>query len=151
MYFASSTCSTRLRQAFLFERVKAEFRPCRAVVQSMNTACSDVALGFHSALCQAATLTRDRSFRLIAFFHASLQMMTRINRMVAYDYASASTTLEMNEKKQIPSIATRLTAEVFFKPKRKDEISLRVRKHVTLRKCHFCASTCFLNHRTLIN
>ena len=60
-------------------------------------------------------------------------MMTRINRMVAFDYASSSNNDSMNEKKQIPSIATRLTAEVFFKPKRK-EISLQVSSNM-LKNC----------------
>ena len=43
--------------------------------------------------------------------------MTRVNRMVAYQFASSSNDKEFDQKKQIPSIATRLTAEVYFTPK----------------------------------
>ena len=44
--------------------------------------------------------------------------MTRVNRMMAYDFESNTSNEDFNEKKQIPSIATRLTAEVYFKPKK---------------------------------
>lgn len=40
------------------------------------------------------------------------QIMTRVNRMTAYEFQSSSA--KMNKKKQIPSITTRLTAEVYF-------------------------------------
>ena len=44
--------------------------------------------------------------------------MTRVNRMVAFDFQSSARDPNYDKKKQIPSIATRLTAEVYFKPKR---------------------------------
>ena len=37
--------------------------------------------------------------------------------MVAYDFESSSENEAFDQKKQIPSIATRLTAEVYFTPK----------------------------------
>jgi len=44
--------------------------------------------------------------------------MTRVNRMMAYDFQSATDKKQYHGKKQIPSIATRLTAEVYFLPKK---------------------------------
>ncbi|XP_076824144.1 uncharacterized protein LOC143470121 [Clavelina lepadiformis] len=46
-----------------------------------------------------------------------MQMMTRVNRLVAYDFESATDDPTWNKKKQIPSVSTRLTAELFFHPK----------------------------------
>lgn len=48
-----------------------------------------------------------------------MQIMTRVNRMVAYDFMSYSKqSLYFHEKKQIPSIVTRLTSEVYFRNKK---------------------------------
>ena len=44
--------------------------------------------------------------------------MTRVNRMMAYEFESSTAKKEYDGKKQIPSIATRLTAEVYFPPKK---------------------------------
>lgn len=54
-----------------------------------------------------------------------MQIMTRVNRMVAYDFISYSTqNLYFHEKKQIPSIVTRLTSEVFFRNKKQRSLPL---------------------------
>ena len=37
---------------------------------------------------------------------------------MAYEFESSTSTKEYDGKKQIPSIATRLTAEVYFPPKK---------------------------------
>nr|XP_002131546.1 uncharacterized protein LOC100178691 [Ciona intestinalis] len=67
-----------------------------------------------SIFIQALCLT----FNLFGEKQEIMQMMTKVNRMVAYDYESASKDPKMNQKKQIPSITTQLTAELYFPKKR---------------------------------
>ena len=48
-------------------------------------------------------------------------MMTRVNRKMAYEFSTNnSENPKFDRKKQIPSIATRLTGEVYFYPKHPD-------------------------------
>ena len=44
-------------------------------------------------------------------------MMTRVNRMVAYEFESNASKEFMNRKKQIPCITSMLTKDVYFRPK----------------------------------
>ncbi|CAH1795557.1 unnamed protein product [Owenia fusiformis] len=46
-----------------------------------------------------------------------LRIMTRVNRMVAYDFESRAAREFMNRKKQIPSIVSMLTKEMYFTPR----------------------------------
>ncbi|XP_078493038.1 uncharacterized protein LOC100178691 [Ciona intestinalis] len=69
-----------------------------------------------SIFIQALCLT----FNLFGEEQEIMQMMTKVNRMVAYDYESASKDPKMDQKKQIPSITTQLTAELYF-PKKREE------------------------------
>ncbi|KAH3863378.1 caspase-3-like [Dreissena polymorpha] len=48
-----------------------------------------------------------------------LTIMTRVNKIVAYEFESRTTKEYMNQKKQIPCITSMLTKEVRFKPKKK--------------------------------
>nr|CAB3262211.1 uncharacterized protein LOC100178691 [Phallusia mammillata] len=50
-----------------------------------------------------------------------MQIMTRVNRMTAYDFQSSAQDPKMSKKKQIPSITTRLTAELYFTSKTRQE------------------------------
>lgn len=47
-----------------------------------------------------------------------VQLLTRVNRKVAYDFESKSENQEHSGKKQIPSIVSLLTKELYFKKKK---------------------------------
>ena len=44
-------------------------------------------------------------------------MMTRVNNVVAYEFESNAAKEFMNKKKQIPSVVSQLTKDVYFRPK----------------------------------
>ncbi|XP_013399774.1 caspase-3 [Lingula anatina] len=46
-----------------------------------------------------------------------MTMMTRVNRMVAFDYESNANKEYMSKKKQIPCITSMLTKDLYFRPK----------------------------------
>ena len=46
-----------------------------------------------------------------------MQLMTAVNRRVAYHYQSNSNEPEMSGKRQVPCIVSMLTKECFFRPK----------------------------------
>lgn len=46
-----------------------------------------------------------------------MQLLTAVNRRVAYYYESNTNDPEMSGKRQIPCIVSMLTKEVYFKPK----------------------------------
>ena len=56
-------------------------------------------------------------------------MMTRVNNIVAYEFESNASKEYMNRKKQISSITSQLTKDVYFRPKhwnwRWDRVDLR--------------------------
>ena len=67
-------------------------------------------------------------------------MMTRVNKMVAYQYESSSSNADYHQKKQIPSIATRLTAEMYFTPKQLQTKQLRVLRVRIISRCLYFES-----------
>ncbi|XP_039273780.1 caspase-3-like isoform X2 [Styela clava] len=84
-----------------------------------NQACGS---WFIQALCKCLLEFGDRL--------ELMQIMTRVNRMVAYDFTSYSKgNPDFHGKKQIPSIVTRLTHEVFFRKKGKRSPSPLRQKH----------------------
>ena len=46
-----------------------------------------------------------------------VRMLTRVSRMVAYDFESNAAQQHMNRKKQVPSIVSMLTKDVYFTSK----------------------------------
>ncbi|KAI0211187.1 Caspase-3 [Lamellibrachia satsuma] len=46
-----------------------------------------------------------------------LTMLTKVNRMVAYEFQSNASRPDMNRKKQIPSIVSMLTKQLYLRPK----------------------------------
>jgi len=46
-----------------------------------------------------------------------MSLMTRVNHMVAFEFESNASKEFMNRKKQVPSIMTMLTKELYFSPK----------------------------------
>ena len=49
--------------------------------------------------------------------HELMWMMTRVNHKVAYDFQSNAAKEYMNKKKQVPSIVSMLTKDIYFRPK----------------------------------
>lgn len=49
-----------------------------------------------------------------------MQMLTQVNRMVAYEFESCSDEEFTEEVKQMPSIVSMLTRYVYFRPKKPD-------------------------------
>lgn len=47
-----------------------------------------------------------------------MQLLTRVNRKVAYDFESKSDNREHSGKKQVPSIVSLLTKELYFRKKK---------------------------------
>ena len=50
-----------------------------------------------------------------------MRLLTRINRDVAYEFQSSSKRPEISHKKMMPWISSRLTKDVVFRPKARDQ------------------------------
>jgi len=72
--------------------------------------------------CEDKTVSAKVSVNAIYFvlyICLLLQTMTLVNRMTAYGFKSNTGSLDMSNKKQVPSIRSQLTSFLYFEPKDK--------------------------------
>lgn len=91
--------------------VEADFLMCYSVVKGyFSWRNSSRGSWFIQCLCRALELFADK----LEF----VRLMTRVNRMVAYEFESNASQWHMNRKKQIPCISSMLTKDLYLQPKK---------------------------------